>query len=203
MLRALAWRRTGDRSQATRLAVMTGRGLGVFLMVAGAGLVVVTGEISAIWLVAIGWFLFEAAATSAIQEAFAKRVEGLTLADVMRPTELAINGDSTVAEALQIHGWGDKLRPMPVAVDGRVMGVFGTREVVAVHPDERGATPVRDAMAAIGPDDVIAGEVPLRRALARHTGGSGLIVVVEAGEVVGLITGEEMAGILGDLRRGE
>jgi Zn-dependent protease len=203
MLRALAWRRTGDRSRATRLAVMTGRGIGVLLMVAGGGLVVVTGEISAIWLAAVGWFLFEAAATSAVQEAFAKRIEGLTLADVMRPTELAINGDSTVVEALELHGWGEKLHPMPVAVDGRVTGVFGTRDVVAVPPDERASTPVRDAMTIIGPDDVIAGDVALRRALARHTGGSGLIVVVEAGEVVGLLTGEEMAGILGDLRRGE
>ncbi|MDJ0922946.1 MAG: site-2 protease family protein [Acidimicrobiia bacterium] len=201
VLRALVWSRSGDRARATRLAVATGRGLGVLVMVAGAALVVAVGDISALWLVAIGWFLFEAAATSGLQELFAKRIEGLTVGDVMRRTEMAIDGDSTVAEALELHGWGDKLRTMPVDVNGRVVGIFGTREIAKVQPTDRTSALVRDAMTAIGPEDLIGSDVTLRRALAQDAGGAGMLVVVDRGEVVGLLSGEEMRDVFDDLRR--
>lgn len=202
ILRAIVWRRSGDRSRATRLAVLTGRGLGVMLAVAGAALVFLVGDFSALWFMAVGWFLYEAASTSAVQERFLSRIEGLLVGDLMRRTESAIDGDATVAEALEMHGWGDKLRAMPVAIDGRVLGVLGTREVVRVDAAERSATLVRDAMTTIGPQDVVSSDADLRRALGTGESPSGVLVVVEAGAVVGLLTAEELSDLFADLRRG-
>lgn len=201
MLRALVWRRSGDRRRATRLAVATGRGFGVVLMVGGVAVVVVMSDIAALWFVAVGWFLFEAASTAAIQEEFAERIEGLTVADVMRRTEMAIDGGSTVAAAVELHGWGDKLRAMPVAVDGRVIGILGTREIATVDPGDRATTSVRDAMTVIGPADVVSSDVGLRRALTPETGAAGVLVVVAEGEVVGLLTAEELSASFSDLRQ--
>lgn len=201
MLRALVWRRSGDRSRATMLAVRTGRVLGALLMASGAALVFVTRDFSAIWFGAVGWFLFEAASTSAVQEKFASRIEGLTVGDVMRPADLAVDGESTVAAALDLHGWGDKLRAMPVAVEGRVTGVFGTREVHKVEADNRSTTLVKDAMTLIGPADVVAMDASLRRALTPHEGSAGVVVAVDDGEVVGVLTAEELSSIFSDLRR--
>lgn len=201
MLRALVWRRSGDRTRATRLAVASGRGLGVLMIAAGAALVVAVRDLSAIWFVAVGWFLFQAASTSALQERFSKQMDGLTVGDVMRPTDLAVDGESTVLAVVELHGWGDKLRTMPVAVDGRVTGIFGTREIASVVREERDSILVRDAMTVIGPDDVITADVGLRAALVRDAGDAGIFVVVEGGEVVGLLTGEEMATVFEDLRR--
>ncbi len=199
MLRAYVWRRSGDRGRATRLAVATGRGLGVLMMLGGVALVVGFRDLSAIWFIAVGWFLYEAASTTAVQEAFAKRIEGLTVADAMRRSELAIDGSATVRAARDLHGWGNKLRTMPVAIDGRVVGIFGTREVSRTK--DRDSTPVRDAMTVIGRDDVIEADVPLRKALTREAGPAGILVVVREGAVVGLLTGEEMSGLFSDLRR--
>lgn len=200
LLRALIWRRSGDRVRATRLAVATGRWLGAVLMLSGLALMIGLREITALWLVAVGWFLFEAASASAIQEAFSNRIEGLTVADVMRRTDMSIDGDSTVAAAVALHGWGDKLRAMPVAVEGRIIGVLGTREVAEVEESNRGSVLVRDAMTLIGPDDVIESDVILRRALHRDAGNAGVLVVVEQGVVVGLLTGAEMTEIFREVR---
>jgi Zn-dependent protease len=202
MLRALVWRRSGDRTRATRLAVATGRAIGVLLMVAGVALVLAVRDLSAVWFVAVGWFLFEAASVSAVQEAFAKRIDGLSVGDVMRRTDMAVDGNSTVDAALELHGWGDKLRPLPVAVDGRVLGVFGTRQAEKVPVGERSRRLVRDAMRSIGPEDVIGAEVSLRRALTQEAGDAGILVVVDQGTVVGLLTGDELSDIFASLRRG-
>lgn len=201
MLRALVWRRSGDRTRATRLAVGTGRALGALLVVAGVALVIALRDFSAIWFIAVGWFLFEAASVSAVQEAFAIRIDGLSVGDVMRRTDLAVDGDSSVAAALELHGWGDRLRPMPVAIGGRVLGVFGTREVQGLSAGERGTRLVRDVMRLIGPDDVIGADVSLRTALTRDAGTAGILVVVDRGAVVGLLSGEELADIFSSLRR--
>lgn len=201
VLRALVWRRSGDRGKATRLAVMTGRVFGIVLMVGGAVLAFAFVDISALWFAAVGWFLFEAASTAAVQEEFSERIEGLTVRDVMRRTDMAVDGESFVDAAVELHGWGDKLRAMPVAVAGRVVGIFGTREVAKVDPAARMNTLVRDAMTVIGPGDVVGADVGLRRALTPVSGVAGALVIVDAGEVVGLLTAEELSGIFADLRQ--
>lgn len=200
VLRALVWRRSGDRAKATRLAVGTGRGLGLLLAAVGMALMFLAGDLSAVWFVAVGWFLYEAASTSAIQERFMARISGLSVSDVMRRTDVAIDGDLTVTAALDLHGWGDKLRTMPVSVDGRVLGVFGTREVAGVEAARRGLTLVRDAMTVIGPGDVVSADVGLREALSQSSRWGSVFVVVDSGEVVGLVTAEELSDMFADLR---
>lgn len=202
MLRALVWRRSGDRARATRLAVITGRGLGVLVAATGVALMFFAGDISAVWFVAVGWFLYESASTSAVQEQFMTRIAGMTVGEIMRRTDLAVDGDLMVAAALELHGWGDKLRTLPVSVDGRVIGVLGTREVARVDRAGRGMTLVRDAMTPIGPGDVVTPDMGLRGALSRGEWGGSVLVVAEAGEVVGLLTAEELAAVFAGLRRG-
>ena len=201
MLRALVWRRSGDRGKATRLAVTSGRVLGIGMAAMGAALVLLVGDIASVWFIAVGWFLYEAASTSDLQERFLTTISRLTVGDVMRRTEMAIDGDSTVADALELHGWGDKLRPLPVAIEGRVLGVFGSNEAATVDKQVRTTTLVRDAMTSIGPDDVVPLHSGLRRALAPGDRTGAVLVVVDEGEVVGLVTTEEISAIFADLRK--
>jgi predicted transcriptional regulator len=171
------------------------------MAVTGAALVLLLGDIASVWFIAVGWFLYEAASTSDLQERFLTRISRLTVGDVMRRTEMAIDGDSTVADALELHGWGDKLRPLPVAIEGRVLGVFGSNEAAAVDKQVRTTTLVRDAMTSIGPDDVVPLHSDLRRALAPGDRTGAVLVVVDEGEVVGLLTTEEISAIFTDLRK--
>jgi hypothetical protein len=57
-------------------------------------------------------------------------------------------------------------------------------------------------MRSIGPEDVIGAEVSLRRALTQEAGDAGILVVVDQGTVVGLLTGDELSDIFASLRRG-
>ena len=83
VLRAIVWKITGSFQRATQLATFTGQltafgfiGFGVYSMLTGNAL-------NGLWLVMIGWFLQNAAATSYAQVNAQQSLRGITVAQVM------------------------------------------------------------------------------------------------------------------------
>lgn len=98
--RAIAWKLTGDRTRATRVAAGMGQvfsylfiGLGILLLAAG-------DVVGGVWLALIGLILGSSARGAAAQTEFASRLEGLRVADVMDSEPVAIPEDATVERAL-------------------------------------------------------------------------------------------------------
>ncbi len=101
IVRAIAWRLTGDRNRATRFAATLGQGfsylfigLGLLLLVSGVDWV--TG----IWLALIGFVLAQSARGSLVQTEFSRRIEGISVADVMDAEPVSIPESASVEEAL-------------------------------------------------------------------------------------------------------
>jgi Zn-dependent protease len=99
--RAIAWRVTGDRNRATKFAATLGQGfsylfigLGLLLLVSGVDWV--TG----IWLALIGFILAQSARGSLVQTEFSRRIEGISVADVMDAEPVSIPESASVEEAL-------------------------------------------------------------------------------------------------------
>jgi len=198
VVRALVWRAGGDRRRATAAAATSGRVLGWVMIGGGAVVWVWLRDLGAVWLAAVGWFLLQAASLTRRRQELLDRIVGLQVRDVMRPVAMAVSGEESLADVLALHGWGDRLRMMPVVVDGRVRGLLGTREVARVEAPQRAGRSAAAVMTPIGPDDVFEAGIPFEDALTRQSGPAGVMVVVEQGRVVGLVTGEEMAAALGE-----
>lgn len=66
ILRALAWRRLGDRDRATLVASAAGRFLGTLLMVAGLANVLFGVGFGSLWTALVGWFIVGAAEAEAL-----------------------------------------------------------------------------------------------------------------------------------------
>ena len=98
--RAIAWRITGDRNRATRLAAGLGQAFGYLAIAAGLLLVLRGDVITGIWLALIGFILGSAARGAAVQTKFARRIEGITVADVMDADPVSIREDASVEQAL-------------------------------------------------------------------------------------------------------
>ncbi len=192
VLHALMWRRGGDRARATQTAVTVGRGLGVAMMLGGGVLVAGWGDLAGVWLLAVGWFLHQAAASSLLRERLRERAGEGTVGDVMRPLFESADGGLTVAALLERYGWGDHLRTLPVTIDGRVRGVIGDHEVAATAPDARSTVTVAQAMTTIGRDDVVDASEPILEFLARKASPARRVLVVNDHRVVGIITAEEL-----------
>ncbi|UJA21069.1 site-2 protease family protein [Thermoleophilia bacterium SCSIO 60948] len=98
--RAIAWRLTGDRNRATRFAAALGQGFAYIAIAAGLLLVLRGAIVTGIWLALIGFILGSAARGASMQTKFARRIEGITVADVMDAHPVSIPEDASVEQAL-------------------------------------------------------------------------------------------------------
>jgi hypothetical protein len=85
ILRALLWRRHGDRVRAAVTAARSGRRFGLSLVMVGIVLVVFTGQLGGVWFTLIGWFISAAASAEEQQTQLQDSLRGTLVADVMTP----------------------------------------------------------------------------------------------------------------------
>jgi Zn-dependent protease len=101
VVRAIAWRRTGDRNAATRIAATLGRGFGYFFIGAGIFIAIYRNDpFTGIWLALIGMVINGAARAATVQTTITSRIEGVRVADVMDREPVAIPEEMSVERAL-------------------------------------------------------------------------------------------------------
>ena len=191
--RAVAWKVTGDRHRATRLAGRLGQafsyvliGLGVFLLATG-------DPADGIWLMILGWFLSQGARSAVVSSQFAERIEGVTAGDLMDAEPVAVPRETTALDAHDEFFLRYRLPWFPVVdpVSGLLVGLLRAERVdralaggqpaltagELLEADEGDAVSIaRDT-----PLEVLLGSEPLRR--------FGALAVVDAdGRLCGVLT---------------
>jgi Zn-dependent protease len=191
--RAIAWKITGDRHRATRLAGRLGQGF-AYVMI-GCGIwwtFSMRDAVTGIWLIILGWFLSQGARGAVVASAFSERIEGVTAADLMDAEPVSVPGDTTALAAQDEFFLRYQLPWFPVVdAAGRVLGLL--REDRVDGAVERGQPTLTagelldsdsDADARVDRDtslEALLGSEPLRRFGA-------LVVVDGEGRLCGLVT---------------
>jgi Zn-dependent protease len=191
--RAIVWWRTGDRTRATQLAARLGRGVAYLMIALGVYMFLRGDPVGGIWLGFIGLFLSQAARSAEVQAAFAGRIEGLRVADVMDVEPVAIPEllplDRAEEEFFLRYGW-----PWFPVVDssGRLVGVVSREAVDSVAEQVRPSRPVASVMARDEGDSGlrVGLEDPLETLLGREgLARLGAIMAVDdAGVLRGIVT---------------
>lgn len=197
--RAAVWKLTGDRNRATRAAAMVGRGFGLTLVGLGVLLLANGDEFNGIYLAILGWLLGSQAKGVALQSAFAERIEGVTVADLMDPEPVTIPAELTALRAyedyfLRYQGWDWFAVVDP---EGRYVGRALLDSVRSAAEDGRPSLPVADLIEPVGDGSVptdasletLLASEPLRRA--------GVLIAVDGdGRLRGVVTAEQVARAL-------
>jgi Zn-dependent protease len=197
--RAIAWKLTGDRHKATRIAASIGVAFGWILIGCGIALALFSDAvIDGIWFAALGWLLASSARGALAQTAFTEQLEGITVADVMDAEPVTIPAALPAARAyedffLRYQGWEWFA---VVEDDGRFAGLAHRAAVEhAALREDGGETPVRqiaaggDQVPADAPLESLLGSEPLRRL--------GALMAVDAeGRLRGVITFEQVTRAL-------
>jgi Zn-dependent protease len=202
VLRALLWRHHGNRTRAAVTAATAGQVAGGVLMAYGLFGFFTGWGVGSLWTVLIGWFLVGAARQEREQTVVRDGLAGLRVGDVMTPARALAPAWFTVDAFLRDHvaAWrpGGAPTALPLrSFEGQPAGVVTVAALESVPPSQRHVVRAGDvavpawAVAVTRPDE------PVSRLVGRLRGGSGIAVVLVAGELVGVVTRDDIARAVG------
>jgi Zn-dependent protease/predicted transcriptional regulator len=197
MLRAGLWAWGDNFYQATKQAAGVGLACGVMLGL--TGLAVLYGSVSGGlptsmasnggWVVVIGMFLFAAALASRRQAVMRQALATVPIRDVMTTTVTSIPSHCTLDVAVNQHFQSYGYGGFPVVEDGRLVGLITTVEIQSVPPSLWPWRRVEQVMRTRSESLVIEPDISVMHALERMAReGWGRLVVMQDGEMVGLVT---------------
>lgn len=206
VLRALVWRRTDNLIKATRIASRAGRILGTIIVAVGVFEIFFLGAlIGGLWLIAIGWFLSQAATASFTHLQLKSVLQDVPASRVMTRDIKEMPAGITLRSAVDDYFLEHNYNTFPVVSDAEATGLVTMASIREVPENQWDVTLVDDVleplseMCTVNARDTVGEVVP-----KLMQGEVGRVVVLEKGEIVGLITPRdlvrwlEMAQQLGD-----
>jgi Zn-dependent protease len=152
---AAIWRITGDRNRATRATGRAGQGFAVLLGLAGLALLGLEGGgLYGICLVFVAFLIYQGATMAVVQGSMGKRIEGLTVADVMDTEPVTIPADLRLIDA-QEQFFGRYRWPWFAVVDP-------ARHFLGVVRSERLDSEIAAGRPALQVVDVLENDLPVR-----------------------------------------
>jgi Zn-dependent protease len=189
VLRALWWYKSGNMAMATKVAGEVGRFFAAVLIFFGF-LQLIGGNLAGgLWAVLIGMFLMQSAGSSYRQIQIQKETEGLKVSDIMTTDVLTMEGNITLAKALEDYFFKHHFVSFPVTTLGKVDGLLTLNNIKSVLKDEWDSTPVREVMEHLSEDNQIARDDSIMDALQKMGAAHiGRLLVMDSGHLVGIIS---------------
>jgi CBS domain-containing protein len=194
ILRAAIWYKTGDISRATRIASRVGRGFAVFLIIIGVVNFIAGNFIGGLWMVFIGFFLYQAAQASYANVAVREAIGHLRVADVMRTSVVTVDASTTLRSLVDDYFLRHHYDSYPVLDGGRVVGVVSLKHVKGIDREQWSDVTVDEVMDrdvlrfALHPFDPAGRVVDL----IMKKGYGRLPVLDNEGAVVGIVTRRDL-----------
>ena len=194
VLRAVIWAVSGNYAAATRVATMGGYATALLLVGLGVFVFIVSrNALQGMWLALVGWFLFQAAFMSYRQHRQRRRLEGVTARELMSTTVPEVSPDASVQGLIDSGALRRDRRGLVVVEDGRAVGLLAAASVGKVSRRARAAARVRHVMSPVDHASSVAPDDGSERVLeALEETETGMLAVMESGELVGVITPESV-----------
>ena len=192
LLRAIIWFFSKNVLQATKISVGLGSFLAFMAMAYGFLLVFFQGEIMGLWLIFIGWMIYQAGQSSYSQLVFKETFAGMKVSELMSTDLQTISPDTTLDQLAEdfLHY---KYGAFPVVYGSTTHGLVSLQHMKDVPrekwPQTRVSqimTPLKEVM-VLRPDSD-AGDVMMKIA-AQNTGRA---LVMKEGELVGILSRTDM-----------
>lgn len=194
VLRAALWKWRGDRIWAAIAAARAGRVLGVALIALGLLQFLFGAAFGGLWLALIGWFLIGAAAAEEQQARIGSALAGVRVRDVMTEQPQTASPDLTVADFVDHYLFTYRHSTLPLAEDGRAIGLVTLDRVRQVPAAERATTPLREVacrseeLVTARPDEQLVDLLPRLNECS-----DGRALVVSDGELVGIVSPSDIS----------
>lgn len=190
ILRALVWKRTGDRLRAAVAATRAGRVFGFVLVGLGLVQIVVVPGFGGLWLMLIGWFIVTAASAEEQQTRLRARLTDVPVRDVMSADPVAAPGTLSLEEFVNDYVYRHHHSSFPlVRDDGEPVGLMTLKRVKQVPRDQWATTRVSDVACGRGDLATARSDESLADVVERMSScADGRVLVVDEGRLVGMLS---------------
>jgi Zn-dependent protease/CBS domain-containing protein len=193
LLRSAIWKATGSLGRATRIASVSGQGVGWLLVAAGVAWLLAGDLAGGIWFAFIGWFLVQAARSSYQDLQLQQLLRGVEAEDVMAANLRRIPPELSLQDAVDDYFMRYDHGAFPVEEQGRTIGLLTLRGVRRVPREQWPTRRVRDHMVPLGDQVVVPPDARMDGVLGKlQDGEANRVLVVEDAEVVGIITPSDL-----------
>jgi Zn-dependent protease/CBS domain-containing protein len=190
VLRAVLWRRHGDKERATTSAARAGEAFGYLLIALGLLEFLAGANLGGLWLVFLGWFLLAAARAEAGGSALNAELAGLKVADVMTPNPLVAPAELSVERLLQDWVYPNRCSTFPlVDGNGRPVGLITIARLKQIPATRRPTTtvseiacPLADVVTCTPSEELIAVVRRMARSIDQRA------LVLEGERLVGIVS---------------
>lgn len=201
ILRAVLWRRYGDRARAVRSAAGAGEVFGRVLIAVGIVEFLLGAGLSGIWSAMIGWFVLMAARSERDAVDLDEALRGRRVRDVMTADPITAPATVTVSNLLDEYVLRHHCSAFPlVDTSGAVVALATLARMRTVPESSRATTVARDIAWPVAEVTAAAPDEPLRAVLQRIAGGDGRVLVFEAGRLVGIVSPSDVSRLLQAVR---
>lgn len=197
VLRAFVWWATKSFQRATRIASFTGQ-LVAFGFIGWGIYSIFNGQfLNGLWLVFIGWFLQNAAATSYAQTNMQQTLRGIKVAQVMSQECERIGSLVPINQIVEERVLTGGQRCFFIADNGVLQGMLTLRDIAQIPQQKWRFTTTRQAMVPI--NRMLSVEPDAELLTAMQTMDSAKVAqvpVLDHGELVGVLTREQVVHYL-------
>ncbi len=189
VFRSIVWGITNSMERATNIAGTVGVIIGYLFIIGGVFLLFSGTVISGIWLVAIGWFLQNAANQSMQQLQVQRQFQNVAIGTIMQPVPPRVSPDTSIEDLIEYHILGQNTRGVPVVRDGVLTGIITLSDVKSTPRADWAKVTVAERMTSLDRLITLAPDASLTEALqAMSEKDIHQIPVARNGVLVGLLT---------------
>jgi CBS domain-containing protein len=193
LLRAAIWKATGNLKRATYAATRVGNIVGILFVLLGFLALFRSMFIFGLWIVLIGLFLRQASSASYFHVVLDDTLRGFKVRDAMEDSYIAVPPDISVQDLVDDYVFRYHLDCYPVVDGSTLLGLVTVRDIKGKPRRAWSGTRIAEVMRkdierlGVKREDDLASV--LRKAMGE---GCGRLPVVEDGEVVGIITRDDI-----------
>jgi Zn-dependent protease len=197
VLRALLWEWKKDVRFATRIAAGLGSGFGFALILLGVMVFINGMELQGLWFFMIGLFVRSASAMSYRQLVLRRALEGEPVSRFMRTDVVSVQPNVTLRELVEKFVYTYHHKMYPVMFNGHLSGCVTTRDVKAVPAERWGETSVGEIAEPCTDENTVTPDTDAMKALGLMSRtGRGRLLVVEGGELLGIVALKDLMNFL-------
>jgi len=195
-LRAAIWSASGDFERATNIAARGGQVV-AFLMI-GLGLILfLAGQLGGIWLILIGWFLNQSAVGSFRQVMLQHTLADVSVHDIMSHDVKTVGPDTTLEDLVNHYFLRHRFGRFPVLGGEELMGIVTLHDIKDVPRSDWPTVTAGEIIEPIDDSMMVGEKEPAIKALMKMADeGSGHLLVVDEGRLVGLVTKTDIFGMI-------